>query len=97
MRRFAEPTVTSVSLNYLRGLSDFATTAQIALAVNKTKTQVNTALHSLQYFKAVDCVESQGRLWWFALPPESDTRTKTYDHRTPESKPRKRKIKETCK
>jgi len=97
MKRFAEPTATSESLAYLRGLGDFATCAQIALAVNKTLLQVNSALHSLQRFKAVDCVESQGRLWWFALPPESDTRTKTYDQRVPENKPRKRKIRETRK
>jgi len=84
-------------LDYLRGLDDFATARTIAQAVGALAQgkHVFSALNELRTYKCVDCMQQNGHLWWYALPPEMDTRQKVIHERTPEEKPRAAK-KWTC-
>lgn len=89
MRKQTEVTATTVVLAALRRADDFRTVAQLALEVGQSRNRVSAALHHLRNHHVVDCMESDGQLWWYALPPEGDTRSTTVEERTPELKPRK--------
>lgn len=91
-------THTSKVLEYLRKVDDFRTTKQLkegltSLIYQPSGNQILAALHSLVKYKAVAFMESNDRMYWYATAPEEDTRIKTLDERTPESKPRKRRPK----
>jgi len=91
MRRNKQPTHTSKVMQYLtRPEVEFATVNEISAAVGSTTAQVNSALHALRHYLAVDVVVQQGVGWWFACPGD-DTRTKIVEERTPEDGPRRRR------
>jgi len=89
-RRRQEPTWTSLVLAELRGRAeDFASPRMLQAATSGSDRQVMAALRHLRKFRAVDVVvEVDGTGWWFALPPEGDARTKKFDLRAPERRPR---------
>lgn len=92
MKRFKVSTCTTLVLEALRAQDDFMDYAALRAATKCNANQVSAACYSLRQYQVVDCViNPDGRAWWFALPPEQDTRTSTLAERTPESSPRKRR------
>jgi hypothetical protein len=73
----------------LKRADDFMTVAQLQAAEPaETYNRIQAALHHLRNYRAVECMESDGQLWWYATP-DNDTRSKTVDERTPEQNPRR--------
>lgn len=71
---------------------DFASIRDLMEATGSAYNQVNAALFHLRNRHAVDVViENDGKAWWFATPG-SDERTHTVDERTPEERPRSRRV-----
>lgn len=89
--KYKEPTATSLVLGALRAADDFLSVTILVKSTGKTRDQVKSALWWLLKISAVDVVvdERNGTGWWYALPPESDKRSKHYDERTPEKRPRR--------
>lgn len=88
MAKIKQPTHTSLVERALLEADDFVSFTQLKAATGLPGNHVSATLTHLKGFKAVDSVESQGSLWWFATP-QTDTRQVTYAERTPEVKPRK--------
>lgn len=88
MKRNTETTATFLVLDALKRADDFRTVAQLQSETGKSYNRVQAALHHLRVHKAVDFVEAERKLWWFATPT-SDTRSRTVDERFMEDKPRK--------
>ena len=85
-------TLTSIVTRWLRREDDFRTAEAIREGCGLDYNQVNATLHWLKRCGVVACVEGEGRLWWFALPPTEDKRSRPLDARAPETKPRKRRV-----
>jgi hypothetical protein len=77
------PTWTKLILQALVQADDFATAAQLCAITGAAMNQASAALHHLRARHAVDCLASDGQLFWFATPA-SDDRNKTVDERRPE-------------
>lgn len=73
--RDRKPTTTTLVLSWLSEHGDFATARQLAEAVRRSPDQTSSALRWLRKRKAVDCLEEDGRLWWFSTI-EYDDRTR---------------------
>lgn len=87
-----EATTTFLVEKELRSADDFMSTAMLIRATNRNANQISAALHHLRNKGVVDVVvQPDGRGWWFALSAFEDKRTKTYEERTMESKPRRRR------
>lgn len=82
-RRRSEPTQVSRVLEYLVRANDFVLAGTISTALGLTMDQVSAALHHLKKFKAIDYVQSQTKIYFFATP-EEDTRTRILPERVPE-------------
>lgn len=85
------PTKTSLVYDVLKRCDDFITVAQLRerLATDCTINQIAASLSHLSKHKAVGSLpDDHGHLWWYATP-ETDTRSKEVETRTPEDKPRK--------
>ena len=97
MPKYKQPTWTTLVLELLTGRDDFMTARQIRTAIGANVNQASAALSSLRQYRCVDCVvEPNGIAWWFATP-ETDQRCSHLDERTPEDKPRNRRVKRTKK
>lgn len=77
------PTWTKLILQALVAADDFATAQQLCAATGANIGQCTAALHHLRARHAVDCLASDGQLFWFATPA-SDDRARVVDERTPE-------------
>lgn len=77
------PTWTRLILATLVSADDFATAQQLCAATGANMNQASAALHHLRNRKAVDCLASDGQLFWFATP-DTDDRARTVDERRPE-------------
>jgi hypothetical protein len=88
MRKHKVPTATSRVLEALVAADDFMTGRQLQAATALDCNHVSAALHSLRNHKAVQAMNVDGTLWWFATP-EDDTRIRVLHERTPEARPRK--------
>jgi hypothetical protein len=88
MKKHKEPTAVSLVFAALVRADDFRTAQQVQAESGVNSRRVNSSLHMLRTYKAAQCMESDGQLWWYATP-QDDTRMKTFDERTPEVKPRK--------
>jgi hypothetical protein len=84
------PTATSVVEHEMKFLDDFVTSKQLQKITRLDANHVGAALSHLKKHRAVDCLESEGQLWWFSTP-DMDTRCRTVQERTPEKKPRKQR------
>lgn len=82
-KQAAEPTYTSLVLDYLTHGDDFFSIGNIVDALKLTHHQVRVTLLHLQRYKVVDCVGSVGTLYWFATP-ETDTRVRVTEARVRE-------------
>ena len=92
MKAGKKPTTTSLTMAALLGADDFMTAKQIAAATGEKAHAVLTGLWSLRQYKAVDSVEQEGALWWFATP-DSDQRQRHHDERKEEVNGRRHKVK----
>lgn len=64
---------------YLRTIDDFATIAMIRDATSLNYNQIYASLHNLRRNRVVDVIiDPDGIGWWFARPPEDDTRDRHY-------------------
>ena len=71
---------TKLVLEFLRKLDDFATASQIRGSVKGVNAnQASAALYNLKKAGAVEAVEVDGVLFWFACPPEHDHRVRSPD------------------
>lgn len=83
-----ETTTTALVEAALASAPDFMTSAMLVTATGRDIHKVMSALIHLREHKAVECVEQEKRLWWFATP-QYDNRNGTKPERAPETKPRK--------
>jgi hypothetical protein len=90
-RNTPKPTCTSVVEVAMSVADDFLTASMLIALTNLKRNQVTAALSTLKrrYF-AVDCIASDGKLWWF-LTPGTDTRSRKVEMRRPEDRPRNRR------
>lgn len=77
------PTWTSLVEEALRKADDFMGAEALRAATGANPHQLSAALHHLHKRRAVDSVESNVRLWWFATP-DTDTRLRVIEARRPE-------------
>lgn len=79
-----ETSTTTLVLEHLKRVDDFQNLDQICdtvrVSVDKAlcRHKIQTALVHLRRFRAIDSMESDGRLWFFATP-DTDMRTYTVD------------------
>ena len=101
MKRITHTSYTALVLEALRRADDFRTLGQLKaelLLIPDDKragrsNRISAALRQLKYYRCVDCLESDGQLWWFALLPADDTRSRVYTERAYEPNGRRRKRK----
>lgn len=85
-------TYTTLITEHLRECDDFRTASQLVkMGLCPSYTITKTLLH-LRRHLVVDCIEAEGKLFWYALPPEQDDRSSTIAERAVE-RGRTRKIK----
>jgi hypothetical protein len=77
-----DPTMTTLVLEHLIALDDMATVKTIADALKQPMPCVSATLTSLRHYKAVEAIEGDKRLWWFATPA-NDTRVRIVEERAP--------------
>lgn len=88
-RKDPKPTWVGLVWGVLLEANDFVASTELQKKTGGSQNQTNAALHHLQQHKAAEAVVgANGRLFWFATP-ESDTRTKQVEQRTPEDRPRR--------
>lgn len=83
-----EITTTHLVLEALTRADDFRTQRQLCAEIGRDCNHVSAALCHLRKRKAVEAMDVDGQLFWFATP-EDDTRSFKLIERTPEAKPRK--------
>ena len=88
MKKFKDPTSTSLVERALRECDDFRTMAQLRDLLKLDTNHTSAALSHLKKYGAADCMEVDGTLWWYATP-DSDRRIRTVEERCPETGPRK--------
>jgi hypothetical protein len=82
-RNTPEPTWVSRVEDALRAADDFMSFAELAAATSANTNRLTAALHHLRKYRAVDSIDSGGRLYWFATP-NTDTRCRRVELRRPE-------------
>lgn len=87
-RKRTETCCTHIVEQALRASDDFVTGQDLIERTGLSYNRVTASLHHLRKYRAADCLDSGGRLFWYATP-DSDTRSRKVEERTPESKPRK--------
>lgn len=93
LRKYRSPASVHLVLEFLRQQDDLFTVKMIAAGTNVTVARVSAAVYMLRdYHCAAPVVDNMGRVWWYALPIEEDTRVRTVPERVEESKPRKRRV-----
>lgn len=83
-RKHKRVTYTTLVVEYLRALDDFATAPQIMAAVACPPYAITKTLHHLKGHHVVDVVQAEGVLYWYALPPENDNRSRVIPERAEE-------------
>jgi len=82
-RTTPEPTWTSRVEEALRTADDFMSFADLVQATGCTYNRLAAALHHLRRYRAIDSIESGGRLYW-STTPDTDTRCRHVEMRRPE-------------
>jgi len=84
MKKLKETSTVRLVLDLLRDNPDeFMRPEDVMQHVPRNKNAINAALHHLRSHRCVDVVIQNGRGWWFVLPADGDTRTKTIDEHAP--------------
>ncbi len=71
----------------LAARDDFTLLSTLVEMTKLTANQVGASLHHLKKYQVIDCMESDGRLWWYPTPGQ-DLRVRHLEERAPEEKPR---------
>lgn len=80
-----QPTWTAKAIGALKAADDFLNFQQLMTLTGANRDQLSAALHHLKTrAKAVDCLESEGHLWWFLTG--EDARGRVVEERVPEPK-----------
>lgn len=82
-RKDREPTKTSRVWELMLRANDYLTWRQIQEATDLSPANVASILHALLDYGAVECFESNGKLWWYATPG-GDRRSRIIELRAPE-------------
>lgn len=82
-----ETSYTKLVFDFLVNQDDFVHQSEITEATGLSSRQLRQTLPWLRKCKAIDSVESAGRLYWFATP-ELDTRLFSVDEHRREDEPR---------
>jgi len=90
MKKIKETPKIKLVFDCLVQADDLLTTREIVTRTQLPLHNVSTSLRCLRLYHAVDCIEGEDQLWWFAQP-EEDLRVRVVEERTPESKPRRPK------
>lgn len=99
--KIKQPTYTTLIEEFLRNTEDLTTYGQILHYVqsinhNACMNHVTAACIHLKRHNVIDfIVETDGTVWWYALPKDNDDRSRVIDERTLETKPRNRRRKVT--
>lgn len=88
MAKRKEVTTTHLVLEALMRADDFRTQQQLCAEIGRDCNHVSAALYMLRGYCAVQVMEVDGKLFWFATP-EDDTRSRRHVERAPELRPRK--------
>lgn len=83
------PTWTSLIQHLLERADDFMSLPAICAATGANANQAAATLHHLKMHKVVDCLESDGTLFWYANG--ADDRLKVVEERKVEDGPRRRR------
>lgn len=85
--KLKETSTTTLVLETLRNPdSEFMTRQMLQTATGRGDAPVSGALCHLRAHRCVDVVVNpDGTGWWFALPPELDTRKRTVDEHAPKT------------
>lgn len=90
--RIKKQTTTSKVVQVLRAADDFMSKRMLEAATGDTRHQIESALLWLRSRGVVDVVVgADGVGWWFALPPDSDQRSRTTDEIAIHDRPRARR------
>lgn len=80
MGKQKKPTCTRLVVEALRGHDDFMTQRMLMVETDCTSSQVSAVCHTLRKAQVMDViVNPDGQGWWYALPPEGDTRIRAID------------------
>lgn len=94
-RKDQKPTSVSIIENHMKEVDDFVTPRDVSRSTAQSMNRVHAALHHFKLHKAADCIECEGKLWWF-LTPGTDNRICTVEMRAEEEPgTRKRRAKQT--
>lgn len=92
MPKIKETSTTTLVLDALRQADDFMDRRMLMAATGRSDNQVSAALFHLRKVKVVDVVVNpDGQGWWFALPPDGDTRIRVIDEHVPHGRRNRRK------
>ena len=84
MTKITETSTVALVTEALRKADDFMSRRMIEHATGRSSNAVAGALHWLHRSHVVDVVvDENGTGWWFALPPEMDSRSCTHDEHAP--------------
>lgn len=83
-----ETTATTLVMEALVRADDFRTGRQLQEELRLSGNRVSAALYHLLKHRAVEFVEADRTLWWFATPT-SDTRSRVVEEKAPETRPRR--------
>ena len=86
MMRRTHPTYASQVLEVLVAADDALRCREIAARLSLSSRLVSGVLHTLYRYHAVDVIEGQDDLWWYATPAD-DTRTRVAREVAEYSKP----------
>ena len=76
----SRPTAVSLVFELLVKADDFLNGKQLVEGTRLSANHISAALYSLKKYKAIDFVEGDDTLWWFATPG-TDTRAYTIKNR----------------
>ncbi|MDX2059948.1 MAG: hypothetical protein SFV24_19215 [Gemmatimonadales bacterium] len=82
---------TKVILDTLTRADDFMTAKQLREVTGEAAHRVSAALHHLKVVKAIDSMESDGVLWFYATPDADTRKVRLDDVKVEIRRPRKRK------
>lgn len=81
-------TTTTLVLEALTRADDFMTAHQLSEATGRSMNRVFAAVHHLKIHKAIEVIEVDNVLYWYATP-DSDDRNHVVQEKVEETKPRK--------
>lgn len=87
-----ETTTTFLVVKALREAEDLMTCEMLMKKTGRERNRVDAALSNLARCGVAErVINSDGKVWYFSLPPMFDRRSRTVEEREPETRPRTRR------